>query len=255
MAAGAPPAGSAGARIPTPALLICLALVGTFAVFHRQLLSGFELLQVFPQDPLFQNWILEHDWLWFTGAPGHSDFWSPPFFHPRTATLAYSDPMLGLLPLYGLARALGGDPYLAYALAAIGAAALTFFAHFWLYRAGLELPTRWAAFGAYLVAYGAPRAAALNHPHLYAHYPSAVALLAFLRALDPRRPPRERATWAAALPLLVAVQLYANVYLGVLSALLLLFAGAAALIDREGRRGVATLGWRGTAAATLGVIL
>lgn len=243
------------ARAASAALVAAAILVGTFAVCHRQLLSGFTLLQVFPQDPLFQAWTLEHLWLWIAGAPGHAELWSPPTFHPRPGVLAFGDPMLGLFPFYGLARALGGDPYLAYALAAIGALALTFVAHFWLYRAGFDLPARWAALGAYLVAYGAPRAAALNHPHQFAQFPAAVALLAFVRALDLRRGPCERSAWAAALPLLLVVQLWANVYLGVLAGILLLGAAATALCGRDGRRAVAGLGRQGAAAALLGSLL
>jgi hypothetical protein len=253
MASTATPRRRAGGQRRVLLLAIILILAGTFAVFHSQLLTGFTVLQVFPQDPLFQNWVLEHEWLWLTGAPLHSDFWSPPIFHPRPGALAFGDPMLGLLPFYAVARLAGGGPYLAYALAAIGALALTFAAHLWLYRAGFDLPARWAALAAFLVAYGAPRAAALNHAHLFAHYPSAVALLAFLRALDLRLAARERALWAAALPPLVAVQLYANVYLGALSALFFLFAATAALIDRDGRQGLVGLGRRGYLALASGV--
>lgn len=233
---------------------VAAVLVGTFSVFHRQILAGFASLQTLPQDPLFQNWALEHGWRWLSGAPLARSLWSPPFFHPDPGGLAFADPQFGLLLFYAPARAFGAAPHAAYALAAIAALAVTFAAFRWLYRGVFELPAGGATLGAYLVAYGAPRAAALNHCHFFAHFPTAGALGALAVAADARRDPRHRVAGCGALPVLVALQVYANVYLGFLLGLLVALAALPIALDREARRALAGLGRRGVAAALGGAL-
>lgn len=234
-----------------PAIAI---LAGTFAVFHRQILSGFAWSQTYPQDPLFQNWILEHGWRWLRGAPLARDLWSPPLFHPEPGVLAFADPQIGLLVFYAPARALAAPPHVAYALAGMAALAATFAAFRWLYRGAFDLPAPAATLGAWLVAYGAPRAAALNHSHLFAQMPTAVALFALLAACDDRRDRRSRRLWIAALPVAVALQVWANVYLGALLGLLIALMAVPLALDAGGRQALRALGRRGAAALLAGAL-
>ncbi len=234
---------------------LAATILGVVSVFHEQLRSGFDRLQVYPQDPLFQNWTLEHVWSWLRGTPLAADLWTPPFFHPTPGALALSDPQFGLQIFYGPARLLGAAPHLAYTLAAMAALATTFVAFHWLLRGVLALPMRGATIGAYLIAFGSPRAVTLNHPHQFVQFPSALALGAALLALDERRAPRTRQLAAATVAPAVALQLVANVYLGPLVGMLLVAFAVILGCSREGRRRIATLGARGALAVTTGALV
>ena len=189
-----------------------------------------------------------------SGAPLARDLWSPPLFHPEPGGLAFADPQFGLLVFYAPARALAASPHVAYALAAMAALAATFVAFRRLYRGAFDLPAPAATLGAWLVAYGSPRAAALNHSHLFAQLPTALALHALLAACDDRRALRSRYRWAAALPLAVALQIWANIYLGALLALLIALAAVPLALDARGREALRALGRRGAAALLAGAL-
>ncbi|MGE0641658.1 MAG: hypothetical protein AB7G12_04220 [Thermoanaerobaculia bacterium] len=230
-----------GSRRSEVAIQIGCALLGVLFVFHRELASGFRTLQVYALDPLFQNLILEHEWLWLSGRGAWPSLASPGFFHPQGGALFFADPTIGALPLYGVWRLFGVDPHVAYALCAILALLLTYAAFLALFRRGFGLSPVDSALAAFLVAFGAPRAAMINHPHQFLHYPTALALLALFRLADESAARSTRLRWAASFPLFVLLQAWSNIYL---FAILLLWLTAAALfllLDRGGRRQLARL--------------
>ncbi|MEZ5314328.1 MAG: hypothetical protein R2862_12150 [Thermoanaerobaculia bacterium] len=123
-------------------------------VFHRELASGFRTLQVYALDPLFQNLILEHEWLWLSGRGAWPSLASPGFFHPQGGALFFADPTIGRSALRSLA-ALRVDPHVAYALCAILALLLTYAAFLALFRRGFGLSPVDSALAAFLVAFRA----------------------------------------------------------------------------------------------------
>ena len=58
-------------------------------------------------DNRFNNFILEHFYLWVIGTD--SSYWSAAIFYPFPNTIAFSDNLLGTAPLYAGVRALGLD--------------------------------------------------------------------------------------------------------------------------------------------------
>ncbi len=139
-------------------------LVGLGCAFRPTLLSGGARLQTDPGDTLLNHYILEHSWLWLT-EPGYvGTLWSPPCFYPKKLTLAYSENLLGTAPLYWLLRVFT-TPVLAYAGWMMLVCALTYTSAVWaLRRFGLQEMT--AAFGAFVFAFGLPRAMQIGHQQL-----------------------------------------------------------------------------------------
>src|SRR4051794_21035649 len=84
-----------GSRIRTAAREVLLPLaagaVGLLMAHHPMILSGLAGMQTDRGDTRLINYILEHSYLWLRSAPGHEQFWSPPFYYPAPNVAAYSD--------------------------------------------------------------------------------------------------------------------------------------------------------------------
>ncbi len=151
----------------------------------------FRLADTLPQelgDPLLNTWILAWETRALTERPGA--FFDAPIFYPHRGTLAYSEPLLGILP-FAFPFILGtGIPALGYNVA--------FLASFWIAALGMaRLVRAWggsrrAAFLAGWLFAGAPyRFAHLMHLQLLYMGWIPLAMAALLRYL--RRPTGRRA--------------------------------------------------------------
>lgn len=100
-----------------PAVWVFLSYLGLTAILTAPLVR--QIGNVLPSDggdPVLNTWIL---W-WSTQAMPLSDqWWSPPIFLPVTDVFAFSEHLLGLLPLSGPVYWLSGNPILAYNVAFI----------------------------------------------------------------------------------------------------------------------------------------
>ena len=135
-------------------------------------------------DPVLNAWIL---WWSTEAAPLTGRWWDPPVFHPYPDTLAYSEHLLGLLPLSAPVQWLTGSPVVTYNV--------TFLATFVLsgvaaYVLGRELTGRRdAAWLAGLVFAFAPyRLSQIAHVQVLASFWMPLALAALHRYARDRRP-------------------------------------------------------------------
>ena len=83
-------------------------------------------------DPLLTTWILAWDVHALRTAPFR--FFDANMFHPHRWALAYTEHLLGLVPLVGLARLAGAGVLLAHNLVWLATFPLTGLAMFWLVR-------------------------------------------------------------------------------------------------------------------------
>jgi len=204
--------------------------IGLATSFYPTFLSGFRRMQPDAGDPMLNNYILEHEYRVFTDTRYRFPLWSPPFFYPEKNVLAYGDNLFAGEPLYALLR-LGCGPAGAFQLWAMVVLVADFFAFLYAARK-LRIGPPLAAFGAYLFAFGVPRAAQFNHPQLLLNMFSPIALLLTWRFL---LAPSRRLIAGSALAFYL--QILAGYYLGWM--LLLgasVFVGAVLAFDRETRR-------------------
>ena len=146
--------------------------------FYPELLSGFRRMQWDLGDTRLVNLVLEQSYRWargfFTGQ--FVSLWNPPYFYPVMNVASYTDLFLGEAPLYWLARALGAGMEHSLLFLLFASSALNFgVAYLWL-RRPLGFGRAGAAFGAFLFAFGYPRAVQLGHPALLPQFPMLLAL-------------------------------------------------------------------------------
>ncbi|ATB29809.1 hypothetical protein [Melittangium boletus] len=219
---------------------------------HAVLLSGLRLIQGDEGDVRFVHYVLEHGFLYLRGDVAHARFWDAPFFHPATNTIAYSDPLLGVLPLYAAWRAVGLPPDTAYPFWVFSITSLNYLAALWLLRKGFGVSSGAAMVGAVLFAAGASRINQTNHPQLLAQFYSVLAVGALLALARPETSRRAGAGWAALLVASCVAQLYAGFYWGWFLGFFLVLTGLVALGFRDTRtrlfqglrtHGPALVGW------------
>jgi hypothetical protein len=229
----------------------CVAGLGTglCLLFHVQIAAGGAAMQTNPKDSRHLHAVLEWGHRCLSGAPECASVRDPPIFYPATGAAAWSDSLLGLLPLYSPARWLGVEPATAWQALAVLIAALDYVAAWFLLRSGAGFGGAAAMGGAWIFAFAAPRAAKLNHPHLAAGFPMVLAVLLFARLCAGDVPERRRRAYAVAIPLLLAWQFWCSVYLGAFAVLVGALVLACGLPSARFRRSVApafrksSLGW------------
>jgi hypothetical protein len=226
---GLPARDTRSRRLLALALYAAVALTGSWFLFRPTLRSGFALIQPDPGDSMLVTYLLEHERDVLL-RPGYTaPLWSPPFFHPARNVLAYSENLLGVLPLYLLLRLLC-DPPLSYQLLLILLCLLDFGAMLWVLRS-LGTGPALAALGAFVFAFGNHQAGQIGHLQLFGVFYAPICVLLVQRLLAaPRR------LTLALLALAVLLQLLSGIYLGwFLLLVLAIFVPLLLLADPAGR--------------------
>jgi hypothetical protein len=181
-----------------------------------------------PGDTRLENYILEHSLQWLLRAPGHTEFWNPPIFHPVKNAAAYTDILLGAAPFYWLLRVLFA-PDTSFQLWMLAMAGLNFGAFFLWLRRGLGFAATPATAGAFLFAFAGPRGAQASHPQFLTQFFSIAALHALTEIFKRPHHPTKSRLWIGVFMAACVLELYSAYYLGWLLFLGLLFAGVLAL--------------------------
>ncbi|HEY8503292.1 MAG TPA: hypothetical protein VIL46_01840, partial [Gemmataceae bacterium] len=115
---------------------------------------------------VLNHYILEHSWRWLSDPGYVGSLWTAPFFHPEPWTLAFSENLFAVAPVYWLLRC-GLDPVTAYQTWMMVLAALDF--------AAMAVVLRWfgvrhllCVLGAYLFAFSLPAINQIVHQQLLA---------------------------------------------------------------------------------------
>ena len=212
---------------------IALFLFGMVTTFWPMFDSGFGKVPGDLGDARFINYVLEHAYLWVQRDPQHLNLWNAPFFHPLPNTIAFSDTLFGVAPIYIGVRFLGAGPTLALQLWILICCGLNFAAMSIFARRCCGLGGMAAAVAAFIFTFGNARLTQLNHLQLLPQFYSIVALYGIVRLLDgsPLSPRRERG-WIVVTGLSITAQLYSGFYFGWFLVVVLAGAGVWALLDR-----------------------
>lgn len=197
-------------------LLVIVAIAaGVLLSFYPMVFSGFSRMQHDPGDTRFNNYILEHSYRWVTGDSLHAELWSPPFFYPTKNTLAYSDTLLSLAPVYWGLRSFGMVPHVAFGVWMIVMSVLTSIAAYFLLRHGFRRSALGSCFGAWMMAYASSRIEQFSHQQLIGHFLTLIAIhaLVVLFAHRPLSPKSRRICWGVFWGCFVT-QFYAGFYFG-----------------------------------------
>jgi hypothetical protein len=159
----------------TAALLVALAAVLTWPLLPRLGSAVADL-----GDPLLTSWTLAWDLHALRHAP--LGLFDANMFHPHRWTLAYTEPLLGLLPLALPVRLAGGDPVLAHNAVLFATFPLAGLTMFWLVR-HLTGQAGAGVVAGILYAFSGYRFGHLGHVQLLSHQWVPLVLLGLHRAV------------------------------------------------------------------------
>ncbi|MCO6499619.1 MAG: hypothetical protein J5I47_04470 [Vicingus serpentipes] len=143
---------------------LLLFIVGLYTFAIRIIGYDFTYLPGDMGDTRFNNYILEHGYQYLTGQV--KEYWSAPFLYPTKNVIAYSDNLLGSVPLYSLFRAFDFGRETSFQLWFLVLSALNFACCYvalnkWFNNAIL------ASVGAYIFAFGIYNLGMIGHAQVF----------------------------------------------------------------------------------------
>ena len=189
-------------------LYALVAAFGLAQAYWPTWTSGFDRMQAERGDSMHLNYVLEHQFRHLVGHPrAVGSYWSPGYFHPMPDGLAYSENLLGTLPIYALAR-LAVAPATAFQLWGMALLLLNFGAMLWALRR-LGVRPWLAAAGGFVFSFALTRVGHLSHQHMLPHFAAPIALWAAVSWFEAPRLRAWIALWSA-----LALQVLMSLHLG-----------------------------------------
>jgi hypothetical protein len=166
-------------------------------------------------DARFNNYILEHGYKYLTGDV--KSYWDAPIMFPFRNTIAFSDNLLGTMPIYAVFRAFQFDRETSFQLWIIVLFALNYLSSFWVLNKWFKnIPL--AITGAYIFAFGVFIIGQMDHIQVFPRFIAPLVFYWFWNFLN------EGKTRHFLLTLLgIVFQFYCAVYLGFILVYCLMF--------------------------------
>lgn len=159
-------------------------------------------------DARFNNYILEHGYLFFSGRV--SSYWDAGFMYPVKNVIVLSDNLLGTVPLYSVFRLVGFDREHSFQLWFVVLMLLNFACAYWFLR--YLFNDAWAAAaGAFVFACSIALQCQITHAQTFPRFPIPMAFLMFFKFQESLRP-----RYFLYCLLWFVYQVYCGIYLGLL---------------------------------------
>lgn len=173
-------------------------------------------------DARFNNYILEHGYKYLSGHV--TSYWDAPIMFPFKNTIAFSDNLLGTMPIYAAFRAINFDRETSFQLWIIVLFALNYLSSFWVLNKWFKnIPL--AITGAYIFAFGVFIIGQMDHIQVFPRFIAPLVFYWFWSFLN------EGKTRHFLLALLgIVFQFYCAVYLGFILVYCLLFLSIAYIL-------------------------
>ena len=216
---------------------VILLLIGILSLLYPALQGLGERVVGDGGDTYLIIYLLEHSYLWITGAELHAELWNPPFFYPKENVLSYSDLLVSAAFPYWTARLLSFDSFSAFTLWLLTTSTLNFVAAYLLSRRLVALSSFEAGLVAYLFSFGSPRLFQVVHPQLYVNYFAlfSAAFITYYIIQARKLNSRQKLSISLISAILFAAQWYAAFYIAFLSCLILGFFALTALLSSNVR--------------------
>jgi len=186
-------------------LPILFLLVGLYAMPLR-IMDGFNYIPGDFGDARFNMYILEHGHNFLRGEV--DSFWDADFLYPSESVVAFSDNLLGTMPVYSLFRLLTFDNYTSFQLWILSLFALNYFLCFLALKKWFSNSIV-AIIGSYIFAFGIFNIGQIYHVQVFPRFMIPITLYWFWKYLNDQKIRTITLT-----SLGVAYQFYCGIYLG-----------------------------------------
>ncbi len=189
-----------------PYLPTVFFLIGISFFCLRVLGFNFEFLPGDAGDARFINFLMEHGYQWISGNV--DDFWNAQFMFPFEDSIAFSDNMLGSMPIYSFFRVFGVQPETAFQLWWITVCSLNYWCAYivlkkWFGRTDLAIA------GALIFAFSIFQQGQMNYLQMSVRFMIPIVIYAAMKLVQTGKP-----KYFAFYALGIIYQLYCAMYLG-----------------------------------------
>jgi hypothetical protein len=166
-------------------------------------------------DSRFNNYILEHGYNFITGKT--TNYWDAPFMYPEKNAIAYSDNLLGTVPLYSLFRIMKCDRETSFQLWFLSLFVLNFICAYWALKKWSE-STLLSSVGAYIFAFSIFILTHINHAQVFPRFMIPLIIYWFWNWINNKNLKSFYLLTAG-----IVYQFYCGIYLGFFIVYILLF--------------------------------
>lgn len=166
-------------------------------------------------DSRFNNYILEHGYNFLSGKV--SNYWDAPFMYPEKNVIAYSDNLLGTVPLYSVFRLMKCDRETSFQLWFFSLFVLNFICAYWALKKWSE-STLLSSVGAYIFSFSILILTHINHAQVFPRFVIPLIIYWFWNWLK-----NKNLKSFYLLTIGVVYQFYCGIYLGFFIIYILLF--------------------------------
>lgn len=133
---------------------ILFLVLGLIFFIHPMLLSNFDSMMGDKISTLYNNYVLEHSFLWLVSSPLHESFWGAPFNYPDKNVLANADTLMGIAPIYWLIRAIVKNPFTSFQMLFVFLCVLNYSTFYYFLNKQLKFSNLSSAFASFVFAFG-----------------------------------------------------------------------------------------------------
>jgi len=173
-------------------------------------------------DSRFNNYVLEHGYNFLTGKV--TNYWDAPFMYPEKKAIAYSDNLLGTVPLYAAFRIFNCDRETSFQLWFLSLFVLNFICAYWALKKWTE-STLLSSVGAYIFAFSIFILTHMNHAQVFPRFMIPLIIYWFWNWIKNKNIKSFYLLTAG-----IVYQFYCGIYLGFFIVYILLFVFLAYLI-------------------------
>lgn len=131
---------------------IIFLILGLVFFIHPMLSSNFDLMIGDKISTLYNNYVLEHSYLWLMQDKMHPNFWSAPF-GVQENVIANSDALIGILPIYWFIRSLIQNPFTSFQILFIVLCILNYSTFYYFLYKQLKFSNFASAFASFIFAF------------------------------------------------------------------------------------------------------
>ena len=209
-------------------------VIGLLIFFYPMLRTKFDLMPGMGEYSKYFNYILEHSWLWLNQNAPNYYFWSPPFSYPKESTLALSDSLVGIMPLYWSLRFFKLNPFTSFQVLIMLLCILNYTTFYYLLNHKFKFSNFTSSISSFIFAFSIMRYFRMDEISYFTQFYTILAII-FLLNVNENNSRIKNHFWFLLFAISIILQFYSCFTLGFFSLFIGFFGLIFALLPKSGR--------------------
>ncbi len=209
-------------------------IIGLLVFFYPMLGTKFDLMPGMGEYSKYFNYILEHSWLWLNQNAPNYYFWSPPFSYPQESTLASSDSLVGIMPIYWGLRLFRLNPFTSFQILMMLLCILNYATFYYLLNHRFKFSNFASSISSFIFAFSVMRYFRMDEIGYFTQFYTILAII-FLLNVNENNSRIKNHFWFLLFAISIILQFYSCYTLGFFSLFIGFLGLLLALLPKSGR--------------------